>query len=212
MVFYLVFASRSHWHRISYPRYGTTIANSMASGIPGEYQRGFSNESTNLPPGIDLILSRLDKMDKEISSLKAELRQTRSTSGSGAILQASSASDSVSPYMKERPTIGKSPGKHFVEDATGATIFLGSHSDPPVALGCRQPEDDSMINDTMLLDQLVPRAYPFTNLWKPEPGAGEICETLPDDSDIIRYVLLLLNTPHRLNHSHYCWDFIWIIY
>lgn len=142
-------------------------------------------------------------MDKEISSLKAELRQTRSNSGSAAVVQPSSASASISPYMRNRSTIAKSPGKHFVEDATGATIFLGSHSDPPVALGCRQPGNDSMVNDAMVLDQLVPRAYPFTNLWKPEPGAGEICETLPDDSDIIRYVSKLLITPSQLDYSYY---------
>lgn len=157
----------------------------MISTISGDDQKGYSND-TNFPSGIDLILSRLDKMDKQISSLKAELRQTRSSSVPDTIQQANSASASLSPYMMKGSTLAKSPGKHFVEDATGATIYLGSHSDPPVALGCRQAGSDSMLNDSMLLDQLVPRTYPFTNLWKPEPGAGEICETLPDESDIIR--------------------------
>jgi hypothetical protein len=127
-------------------------------------------------------------MDKQISSLKAELRQTRSDARSGTITQANSASPAESSFMRKGFTLAKSPGKHFVEDATGATIFLGSHSDPPVALGCRQAGSDPMINDAMLSDQLVPRTYPFTNLWKQEPGASEICETLPDESDIIRYV------------------------
>ncbi|KAJ5139175.1 Transcription factor [Penicillium bovifimosum] len=157
------------------------------SNNPRGDQRAWSSESANYPPGIDLILSRLEKMDKEISSLKAELRQTQSNSGSGTIVQPNPASTSQTPYMRKGSTLAKSPGKHFVEDATGATIFLGSHSDPPVALGCRQAGSGSMLDDTMLLDQLVPRTYPFTNLWKPEPGAGEIYETLPDESDIIRY-------------------------
>lgn len=73
-----------------------------------------------------------------------------------------------------------------MEDATGATIFLGSHSDIPAALGCRQPSRDMALTDALVLDQLVPRTYPFTSLWGPEAGTGEICKTLPDDSDIIR--------------------------
>ncbi|KAJ5441282.1 Transcription factor [Penicillium cf. griseofulvum] len=152
-----------------------------------EDQAVYLNESNKYTLGIDLILSRLDKMDKQISSLKAELRQTRSDARSGTFTQANSASPAESPFMRKGFTLAKSPGKHFVEDATGATIFLGSHSDPPVALGCRQAGSDPMINDAMLSDQLVPRTYPFTNLWKQEPGASEICETLPDESDIIRY-------------------------
>ncbi|KAJ5779104.1 Transcription factor [Penicillium paradoxum] len=169
---------------------------STHSNISGEDQRGYLNDTTNLPPGIDLIISRLDKMDKQISSLKTELRQSRFNSGSDTIAQDNSASTSISPHMRKGSTLAKSPGKHFVEDATGATIFLGSHSDPPVALGCRQAGNDSMLNDSILLDQLVPRTYPFTNLWKPEPGAGEICETLPDESDIIRYWQVYQNNVH----------------
>ncbi|KAJ6149883.1 Transcription factor [Penicillium samsonianum] len=156
------------------------------NSISGEGQSVYLNENNNHAPGIDLILNRLEKMDKQISSLKEELRQTRSSAGSGTISQANSAY-AASPFMGKGSTLAKYPGKHFVEDATGATIFLGSHSDPPVALGCRQAGSDPMLNDAMLLDQLVPRTYPFTNLWKQEPGAGEICETLPDESDIIRY-------------------------
>ncbi|KGO57839.1 hypothetical protein PEX1_019770 [Penicillium expansum] len=125
--------------------------------ISGEDQSVYINENDNYTPGIDLILIRLEKMDQQISSLKEELQQTRLNSGSA-----------------------------LHRDATGATIFLGSHSDPPVALGYRKAGSDPILNDAMLLDQLVPRTYPFTNLWKQEPGAGEICETLPDESDIIR--------------------------
>lgn len=167
-----------------------TTDNSLNS-ISGEDQTVYLNENTKYPPGIDLILGRLEKMDKQISSLKAELRQTRSNARSGIIAQTDSESPTESPFTRIGSTLAKSPGKHFVEDATGATIFLGSHSDPPVALGCRQAGSDPIFNDAMLSDQLVPRTYPFTNLWKQEPGAGEICETLPDESDIIRYVLRL---------------------
>lgn len=153
-------------------------------------------------------------MDKQISSLKEELRQTRSIAGSGAISQANSTSAAASPFMVKGSTLAKSPGKHFVEDATGATIFLGSHSDPPVALGCRQAGSDPMLNDAMLLDQLVPRTYPFTNLWKQEPGAGEICDTLPDESDIIRYVLRLANErlslAAHINTGIIAWIFVLI--
>ena len=47
-----------------------------------------------------------------------------------------------------------------------------------------------MIHDAMM-DQFVPRAYPFTNLWGPDASAREVCETLPEDGDIIRYVFYI---------------------
>lgn len=88
--------------------------------------------------------------------------------------------------MRVRPASSKSPGRYVVEDATGATIYLGRHSDAPLALGCRTTGDLSL-HDAMI-DQFVPRAYPFTNLWGAEATLRDVCETLPDDSDVIRYV------------------------
>lgn len=83
--------------------------------------------------------------------------------------------------------VGKSPGRHVLEDATGATIFLGSHSDNPLALGCREASvsGDALFQDAMI-NQFVPRAYPFTSLWGPDATIQDVCETLPDDSDMIR--------------------------
>jgi hypothetical protein len=79
------------------------------------------------------------------------------------------------------------PGRHVVEDATGATIFLGSRSDTPLALGCREAlGSGNMMLRNAMTDQFVPRAYPFISLWGPDATAKEVCETLPDDSDIIR--------------------------
>lgn len=46
-----------------------------------------------------------------------------------------------------------------------------------------------MLHDA-LIDQFVPRTYPFANLWGAEATAKNVCETLPDDSDIIRYASL----------------------
>ncbi|KAJ5432327.1 fungal-specific transcription factor domain-containing protein [Penicillium daleae] len=136
---------------------------------------------------IDHMIARLSKIEDQISSLKADLLQTRTAS--------TSSPPTLHPYPSVNPNpnpdlpsnSSKSSGKHFVEDATGATIFLGSHSDIPAALGCRQPSRDMALTDALVLDQLVPRTYPFTSLWGPEAGTGEICMTLPDDSDIIRY-------------------------
>lgn len=94
-----------------------------------------------------------------------------------------------------------SNGKQFVEEATGATIFLGKRADPPLSLGCYQdpspiflggdlgpngpagPEGGGRIHEV----QLTPRTYPFTNLWTPEAKLGDVCRTLPCQSDIIRY-------------------------
>ena len=83
--------------------------------------------------------------------------------------------------------VGKSPGRHVLEDATGATIFLGRHSDNPLALGCREASDsgDALFQDAMI-NQFVPRTYPFTSLWGPDATIQDVCETLPDDPDMIR--------------------------
>ncbi|KAL4934227.1 Zn(II)2Cys6 transcription factor [Aspergillus undulatus] len=125
----------------------------------------------------------------QISALKKDLR---------AMTVAPSSSPDVTPTLASGGALGdgrvpirsqsKFSGRHVVEDATGATIFLGSHSDTPLALGCREA---SASGDTMFhggsIDHFVPRAYPFTSLWGPEASAKDVCETLPDESDMIRY-------------------------
>jgi hypothetical protein len=126
---------------------------------------------------IDLLIDRLSKIEDQISSLKADLLNTRTASTSPkAMAQNSTASLNPNPNLpssSNRPSAqGKSTGKHFVEDATGATIFLGSHSDIPAALGCRRPSRDMSITVALVLDQLVPRTYPFTSLWGPGAGTG----------------------------------------
>ncbi|KAE8314728.1 fungal-specific transcription factor domain-containing protein [Aspergillus transmontanensis] len=131
-----------------------------------------------------LLISKLEKIEEQISSLKADLRAT--------VTATSQSPHSVGEtrntgQLRVRPA-SKSPGRYFVEDATGATIYLGSHSDTPLALGCRRVSatGDMMLHDA-LIDQFVPRTYPFANLWGAEATAKNVCETLPDDSDIIRY-------------------------
>ncbi|KAE8325190.1 fungal-specific transcription factor domain-containing protein [Aspergillus sergii] len=131
-----------------------------------------------------LLISKLEKIEEQISSLKADLRAT--------VTATSQSPHSVGEtrntgQLRARPA-SKSPGRYFVEDATGATIYLGSHSDTPLALGCRRVSamGDMMLHDA-LIDQFVPRTYPFANLWGAEATAKNVCETLPDDSDIIRY-------------------------
>lgn len=37
-----------------------------------------------------------------------------------------------------------------------------------------------------MINQFVPRTYPFTSLWGPDATSQDVCETLPDDSDMIR--------------------------
>ncbi|KAL4882954.1 fungal-specific transcription factor domain-containing protein [Aspergillus karnatakaensis] len=127
------------------------------------------------------MIARLEQIEQQISSLKADLT---------AIHTASSASPTcattvMEPLSREH---NRPSGRHVIEDATGATIFLGSHSDTPLTLGCREAvtSGDSMLHNAMI-DQFVPRAYPFTSLWGPEATVREVCETLPDESDIIRY-------------------------
>ncbi|GAB1195213.1 hypothetical protein APSETT444_004468 [Aspergillus pseudonomiae] len=131
-----------------------------------------------------LLISKLEKIEEQISSLKADLRATVTATSQSP----HPVSEARNNGQSRTKPASKSPGRYFVEDATGATIYLGSHSDTPLALGCRRASaaGDTMLHDA-LIDQFVPRAYPFTNLWGAEATAKDVCETLPDDSDIIRY-------------------------
>ncbi|CEN59305.1 hypothetical protein ASPCAL01757 [Aspergillus calidoustus] len=161
----------------------------LGSGVNREtsYQ---PEESFNFPDPTTLI-SKLEKIEEQIASLKADLRATMSAA------TATVASPSISPGVADGELKANDvhsdlrsglPGRHVVEDATGATIFLGSRSDTPLALGCREAlGSGNMMLRNAMTDQFVPRAYPFISLWGPDATAKEVCETLPDDSDIIRY-------------------------
>ncbi|KAJ5825927.1 Zn(II)2Cys6 transcription factor [Penicillium riverlandense] len=158
------------------PKLGMSSGN---DGLPRASEPGIGDDMTggqnavSDTQDISSMIKRLENIETQISSLKADLQQIRCGSTEGGPHVPPQAS---SPRRLSRPA--KSPGRHFVEETTGATIYLGSHSDPPAALG---------LSDALVVDQLVPRTYPFTNLWRPEAGAGEICKTLPEDEDIIRY-------------------------
>jgi hypothetical protein len=136
------------------------------------------------------MIKRLESIEEQISSLKAELQQTRAGTSINTDLsphEIRTSNSRPNPHMTKN-FAPRSSGKNFVEDATGATIFLGSHSDPPAALGCRNAPGDGILSDDLFLDQIAPRMYPFTSMWGPDAGAADICRTLPDDSDVIRYV------------------------
>ncbi|KAK1773875.1 hypothetical protein QBC45DRAFT_446546 [Copromyces sp. CBS 386.78] len=105
------------------------------------------------------------------------------------------------PAISQLESTPLSRGKHFVEEATGATIFLGKRADPPLSLGCFQdPAPLLTLGGDVALHgsgggggsrhhqvQLTPRTYPFANLWTPEAKLGDVCRTLPSQTDIIRY-------------------------
>jgi hypothetical protein len=86
-------------------------------------------------------------MEEQISVLTAELQQTRSKSGPSTTSRANLGSASNLPVRETKVTPAKSPETHFVEDNTGAIMFLGKNSDPQVALGCREAASDAMLND-----------------------------------------------------------------
>lgn len=179
----------SKWHACLPPRFSFT--HTLPSAIPGLNHFEHENEPTlDHAVGIDLMIKRLENIEEQISSLKADLQQTRASSSKRANPNSNDGQSSSlrpDPHLN-RNLVPRSLGKHFVEDATGATIFLGSHSDPPAALGCRNPSGDGISSDDLFLDQIAPRAYPFTSMWGPDAGAADICWTLPEDSDIVRYV------------------------
>ncbi|KAJ6001542.1 hypothetical protein N7522_006769 [Penicillium canescens] len=142
--------------------------------------------TSTLSPDPASMISRLERIEAQISSLKADLR---AMSADASASPSSTATKNRLRHHDTHPGLhSRLPGRHVIEDATGATIFLGSQSDTPLTLGCREgtTSGDTMLHNA-LMDQFVPRAYPFTSLWGPEASVREVCETLPDESDIIRY-------------------------
>ncbi|GAD99121.1 Zn(II)2Cys6 transcription factor [Paecilomyces variotii No. 5] len=145
--------------------------------------------------GINSLSNRLQRMEDQIMTLKSELARQGSQmkkpvdarSPASASASTSAASTCRTWLTTERASFSKSSGRQFVEDCTGATIFVGGHSDPPVILGCRQPSSD--ILDASIFDQLAPKTYPFSNIWRPDIRLSEICQALPDDVDILRNVV-----------------------
>ncbi|KAL4994250.1 fungal-specific transcription factor domain-containing protein [Aspergillus recurvatus] len=139
-------------------------------------------------PDLATLFSRLEEIEQQIVSLKDDLRAMATTpvAGFSSLAERSSISHSAAHAGPQ----GKSPGRHVVEDATGATIFLGSHSDAPLALGCRETSasgSGGRMLDDVIMAQFVPRAYPFTCLWGPDATVEEVCQTLPEETDLIRY-------------------------
>ncbi|KAI9925951.1 hypothetical protein MW887_004410 [Aspergillus wentii] len=138
------------------------------------------------------LINRLTAIESQISSLKADLLKSTVSSPSA---QAATEPEETSRTRRS--------GSHYVEDATGATIYLGSHSDSPLVLGCRRQASlplssaspDMMLHNVMM-DQVVPRAYPFTSLWGPDVDIAEVCKTLPGDEDVIRYWQIYQSTTH----------------
>ncbi|KAJ5777376.1 Zn(II)2Cys6 transcription factor [Penicillium odoratum] len=158
--------------------------------IPGfDHSENDKEPSPDHTAGIDLMIKRLENIEEQISSLKADLKKSRANSSTGTNFNCHDSQSSnlqLNPHLATH-FIPRSPGKNFVEDATGATIFLGGHSDPPAALGCRSAPGDGIPSDDLFLDQIAPRTYPFTSMWGPDAGAADVCWTLPEDSDIVRY-------------------------
>ncbi|RQM04602.1 hypothetical protein DH86_00004336 [Scytalidium sp. 3C] len=143
---------------------------------------------SQIQSSIASLSNRLQRMEDQILSLRTDLRrQSLNTMPQG---EKSPASISLQGSTSSQLTSGKwslsiSPGKYFIEDLTGATIFLGSKSDPPSILGCRQVSSDDTL-DASILDQLAPKTYPFANLWTPDIRLSEIISALPDDAGIMR--------------------------
>lgn len=140
--------------------------------------------------------ARIQSLERDISQLKSELAQHGLLSG--ATNPPLGGRDS-NPISRLGSTLGRPPftpsqrsesparyaGRHVVEGSTGATIYLGSNSEPALLLGCRQ---DTGYGDLDLgaLNQLAPTTYPFANIWRPDIGLPEVLQTLPPDNDIMR--------------------------
>ncbi|KAK3337661.1 Zn(II)2Cys6 transcription factor [Cercophora scortea] len=174
----------------------------------GVLQNTTDNHSTG--GDINAVVERLEKIEQQIMALKSELlhglhqrtpppapvpgrdQSSRLAEYSGIVGSSSAETLTCGLVLDPKAEPPKPRGQRFIEGATGATIFLGAGSDPPSALGCI-PEATRNGNDVpfdigmIMPDQLAPRTYPFTNLWTSEAGLPDVCRTLPEDLDIIRY-------------------------
>ncbi|PYI24398.1 hypothetical protein BO99DRAFT_374459 [Aspergillus violaceofuscus CBS 115571] len=134
-------------------------------------------------------IARLEAIERQIGELKASFRHIAATAPESYPDSSSSPLVAETSSPAESASRQKAPGQQVVEEATGATIFLGRHADFPSVLGCREPQlaQEQLLQDVMMDDGGVPRAYPFTGLWGPQATGREVCATLPDDEDILRY-------------------------
>lgn len=141
--------------------------------------------------------ARIQSLERDISQLKSKLAQHGLLSGTANPSLGGRDSNPVSRLgsTRVRPLFtpsqrSESParctGRHVVEGSTGATIYLGSNSEPALLLGCRQDGYGDL--DLGALNQLAPTTYPFANIWRPDIGLPEVLQTLPPDNDIMRYL------------------------
>jgi hypothetical protein len=143
----------------------------------------------------DALLSRLHGMEEAISALKTEILTQRLSSakpeGTGCETQAnytplSSGGQDYSRGNQDAASPARSSGRHVVEDSTGATIYLGSNSEPALLLGCREGLDyGAMEWDS--LGKLAATTYPFANVWGGDVRISDVLHTLPAHSDMMRY-------------------------
>lgn len=103
----------------------------------------------------DVLIGRLEKIEEQVSLLKADLQATASGS---ALSRARVTSEKNNPNHTSTQPASKSRGRYYVEDSTGATIYLGSRSDAPPVLGCHQPADKKKKKKNLKMN------HPISNL------------------------------------------------
>lgn len=137
--------------------------------------------------GLQQMVARMGKLEEELSLLRKGLVHllTRNEGSSTPADSPAVVGTSLRTDADDRAAeLAMTPGKFCIDTVTGATIFLGSHSDPPSVLGCVQPLSDSVHTlNGLLPDYLMPKTYAFENIWA-EVSVPIVCRTLPSDSDI----------------------------
>ncbi|PGH18233.1 hypothetical protein AJ79_00572 [Helicocarpus griseus UAMH5409] len=177
------------------PVLGQQLLNVAAAGSGGNFVSTGSVDVGQPEATSNSQAARLQSLEEEISALRADLARggvigsNRNHTGEGgpytAISPLTNSQDVYSPSQSRPPSL-KRGGRQVVENATGARIYLGSDAEPALLLGCRHDVDYGMPGlDT--LGQLAPTTYPFANIWRPEVSLSEIFQTLPSDSDVMRY-------------------------
>lgn len=191
MIPYLVLAADCFSSNAETPPQDSHLEPASVHSRQQEIQGAFEPQpgGQDLSPDIQLTIKRLEEIEGQISSLKADLLCGKKASESGTTLI-----DHVDYDASTLPSnaFARRWGRRYIEGASGAAIFLGGRADPPVTLGChddplRISEDGLSLENIMMPEQLAPRTYPFTNLWTAEASLRDVCRTLPHNSDIIRY-------------------------
>lgn len=158
------------------------------------------------------LLTKIDKLDRDLQSVRKELSQRPAVStrdaagaGTGAEYDEEASSDAAASADNTQHVFLS------VHPVTGEQVFLGANSVPAMAMALsQQPANDSAMVRDLLDKSVLPiftlendsTTYPFVDLWG-LPHASpvrveKLCSMLPSDSECLQYIRQYRDTAHVL--------------